>query len=121
MGIYKGKIKGIIGTCQSAEGTLSEGPIYFLKPTDHFKKWNEISIRTRVMRWMQDPLLDKFIKKEVILEGEIIETKDTISIDYTGVNYQDQYFPVHTENFKQTLDCKNLEDPIVKFLKKDKK
>jgi len=35
--------------------------------------------------WENDPVLHKFIDKKVLILGEIIETKSTITVDYEFV------------------------------------
>lgn len=83
MGIKKGRIEGILTAKIEGKGTLSEGPSYWIKPTDEYsKKWDEILIRKQTMRWMDDPKLHPLIDKKVWVEGEIIETKSTITMEY---------------------------------------
>jgi hypothetical protein len=33
--------------------------------------------------WEKDPNLDKFLDKEVLITGDIVETKSTITVDYS--------------------------------------
>jgi len=35
--------------------------------------------------WEKDPELHKFLNKKVLIIGEIIETKSTITVDYSKV------------------------------------
>ena len=79
----------IIGTLivkREGEGTLSEGNDYYLKPLDDYKKrWDEIFVRKQTELWEDDPNLHKFINKQIKIYGEIIETKSTITIDYSRI------------------------------------
>jgi len=86
MGIKKGKIKGTLIAKLEAIGTRSEGYSYWIKPSDDYsKKWDEIIIRKKTMRWMDDPELHPFIGRKVWVEGEIIETKSTITMKYEKI------------------------------------
>ncbi len=83
MGIIRREIKGILISKLQAIGTKSQGPSYFLQPIDDYAdRWNEILIRKKTHLWQVDPELDKFVGKKVIIFGEIIETKKTITVDY---------------------------------------
>ena len=72
MGIYNGSITGKLVSRQDCVGSLSKGPVYYLIPTDEYKKWGEIPIRKRILRWMKEPVLHELI-------GEIVKslTKST--------------------------------------------
>ena len=83
MGIKKGIITGILSSKAENIGTRSAGPSYWIKPTDDYgKRWNEILVRKKTLPWQIDPQLNKFIGKIVKLFGEIIETKNTITMEY---------------------------------------
>ena len=87
MGMKKGTIRGKLFTKLEAKGSMSEGPSYWLKPTDEYgEKWEEILIRKKTMLWQDDPALHPFVAKQVSVEGEIIETKDTITMDYDKIS-----------------------------------
>ena len=81
-GILYAKIAGI--------GTLSEGPKYFIKPLDDYaNRWSEILVRKKTHLWEKDRILHNFIDKKVLIFGEIIETKSTITVDYEFVRILD--------------------------------
>ena len=81
-----GEIRGILFAVIEGKGTRSEGPKYFIKPLDDYKnRWSEILVRKKTHMWENDPELHKFLDKEVLINGEIIETKSTITIDYSNV------------------------------------
>jgi len=81
-----GEIRGILFTVIEGKGSRSEGPKYFIKPLDDYKKrWSEILVRKKTHMWENDPELHKFLDKEVLITGEIIETKSTITIDYSNL------------------------------------
>ncbi len=62
--------------------TMSEGPKYYILPIDDYKeRWAEILVRKSVQLWQEDPLLHGLIDKMVVIRGEIIETKSTITVD----------------------------------------
>ena len=80
------EIKGLLIVKIVAKGTRSEGPEYWLQPSDDYKeRWDEILVRKEVMLWQNDPVLHGFIGKKVLILGEVIETKNTITIDYKEV------------------------------------
>ncbi|MFX1364738.1 MAG: hypothetical protein ACFFCE_13210 [Promethearchaeota archaeon] len=80
------EIKGILFVRIERKGTRSEGPEYFIKPIDDYKKrWSEVIVRKRTHLWENDPKLHKFLNKNVMISGDIIETKNTITIDYLKV------------------------------------
>ena len=82
----KGKIVGILVEKLVGEGTLSAGPEYYLQPLDEYKaRWEEILVRKKTNMWQKDPALHKFIDKKVEIIGEVIETINTITIDYVEV------------------------------------
>ena len=63
-------------------GTKSEGPEYWIHPIDEYKeRWDVILVRKTVHMWQDDPLLHGLIDKMVVIRGEIIETKSTITVD----------------------------------------
>ena len=81
-----GEIRGILFAVIEGKGTRSEGPKYFIKPLDDYKnRWSEILVRKKTHMWENDPELHKFLDNEVLINGEIIETKSTITIDYSNV------------------------------------
>ncbi len=80
------EISGILSAETVANGTKSEGPRYYIQPLDDYaNRWSKILVRKQVMLWQNDPVLHKFIGKKVIIHGEIIETKSTITVDYKFV------------------------------------
>jgi hypothetical protein len=84
------EITGILYTKTAGVGTLSEGPKYFIKPLDDYaNRWSEIIVRKKTHLWENDPVLHKFIDKKVLILGEIIETKSTITVDYEFVRILD--------------------------------
>jgi hypothetical protein len=84
------EITGILYAKTAGVGTLSEGPTYFIKPLDDYaNRWPEILVRKKTHLWENDPVLHKFIDKKVLILGEIIETKSTITVDYEFVRVLD--------------------------------
>ena len=80
------EIRGILFAITKGKGTKSEGPEYFIKPTDDYKnRWSEILVRKKTHRWEKDLELHEFLDKKVLIIGEIIETKSTITVDYSEV------------------------------------
>jgi hypothetical protein len=80
------ELRGILFAIIEGKGTRSEGPTYFIKPLDEYKnRWSKILVRIKTHLWERDPELHKFLDKKVILIGDIIETKSTITIDYKKV------------------------------------
>ena len=80
------EITGILYAKTAGVGTLSEGPTYFIKPLDDYaNRWSKILVRKKTHLWENDPVLHKFIDKKVLILGEIIETKSTITVDYEFV------------------------------------
>lgn len=80
------EIRGIIFAIIKGKGTRSEGPEYFIKPLDDYRKrWSEVLVRKKTHMWEKDPELDKFLDKKVLINGDIIETKSTITVDYTKI------------------------------------
>ena len=118
MGIYQGEITGKLTSYQSGVGTLSEGPVYVICPTDKYEKWGEITIWTKVMRWMKDPVLHELIGEEITVQGEITETKDTITIEYTGVIYKGKLIPAHQESGKVVLSPAEVDEHLKELLEK---
>jgi hypothetical protein len=81
-----GEIRGILFAIIERKGSRSEGPIYFIKPVDEYKnRWNEVLVRKKTHIWEKDPELHRFLDKKVIVTGDIIETKNTITVDYFHV------------------------------------
>ena len=80
------EIRGTLFAIIKGKGTKSEGPEYFIKPLDDYKdRWSEILVRKKTHMWEKDPELHKFLNKKVLIIGEIIETKSTITVDYSKV------------------------------------
>jgi hypothetical protein len=80
------KITGILSAKIVGVGTKSEGPKYYIKPLDDYaNRWSEILVRKQAHLWQNDPILHKYIDKKVVILGEIIETKSTITVDYEFV------------------------------------
>ncbi len=80
------EIKGILRAKIVGIGTRSEGPKYFINPLDDYaNRWSEILVRKKTHLWENDPVLHKVIDKKVLILGEIIETKSTITVDYEFV------------------------------------
>lgn len=117
MGIYQGEITGKLISRLSGLGTKSEGPEYFIVPTDKYEKWGEILIWTNVMMWMKDPVLHELIGEEVTLQGEITETKDTITFQYTGVIYKGELIPAHQLDEPELTSPEELESRLKELTK----
>jgi len=84
------EITGILYAKTAGVGTLSEGPKYFIEPLDDYaNRWSEILVRKKGHLWENDPTLHKFLDKKVLILGEIIETKSTITVDYEFVRVLD--------------------------------
>jgi len=80
------EIRGILFAIIKGKGTISEGPQYFIKPIDDYKnRWSEILVRKKTHMWEKDPELHEFLDKKVLITGDIIETKSTITVDYLKV------------------------------------
>jgi len=80
------EIRGTLFAIIKGKGTKSEGPEYFIKPLDDYKdRWSEILVRKKTHMWEKDPELHKFLNKKVLIIGEIIETKSTITVDYSKI------------------------------------
>ncbi len=76
------EIRGKLIAKIKGKGTKSEGPQYWIQPIDDYKnRWNEVLVRKTVHMWQNDPLLHDLIDKMVVIFGEIIETKSTITVD----------------------------------------
>ena len=80
------EIRGTLFAIIKGKGTRSEGPEYFIRPIDDYKnRWSEILVRKKTHLWEIDPELHEFLDKKVLILGEIIETKSTITVDYSKV------------------------------------
>ncbi len=80
------EIKGILFAIIKGKGTRSEGPEYFIKPIDDYKiRWSKILVRKKTHMWESDPELHKYLDKKVAIIGDIIETKSTITVDYSKI------------------------------------
>lgn len=78
------EIRGTLFAIIKGKGTKSEGPEYFIKPLDDYKdRWSEILVRKKTHLWEINPELHEFLDKKVLILGEIIETKSTITVDYS--------------------------------------
>lgn len=85
------EIRGKLITKTVGEGSLSEGPEYWIHPIDEYKeRWDEVLVRKTVHMWQDDPLFHGLIDKMVVIHGEIIETRSTITMD-----------PVEAEEIKE--------------------
>jgi len=84
------EITGILSAEIVGVGTLSEGPKYYLQPLDDYaNRWSKILVRKKSHLWENDPVLHKYINKKVLILGDIIETKSTITVDYEFVEVLD--------------------------------
>ncbi|MHA1518582.1 MAG: hypothetical protein ACTSVZ_05990 [Promethearchaeota archaeon] len=115
MGVRKGTISGKLISRLSAIGTLSEGPIYFILPTGEYSKWKEIPVRKKVMRWMKDRILHDLVGEIISINGEIIETKDTITIDYDEVVHNGKVIPALKQNSKVVLSPEEVDAGFMKL------
>ncbi|MFX1478993.1 MAG: hypothetical protein ACFFCI_12750 [Promethearchaeota archaeon] len=80
------EIRGTLFAVIKGKGTRSEGPEYFIKPIDDYKnRWSEVLVRKKTHMWENDPELHKFLNQKVLIIGYIIETKHTITVDYSEV------------------------------------
>ena len=80
------EIRGILFSVIVGKGSRSEGPKYYIRPIDEYKnRWSEILVRKKTKSWENDPELHKFLEKPVLILGEIIETKSSITVDYVEV------------------------------------
>ncbi|MHA1199264.1 MAG: hypothetical protein ACTSQF_07955 [Candidatus Heimdallarchaeaceae archaeon] len=85
----KGTITGILKGKMERVGTRSEGPEYYIQPTDDYKeRWDIIHVRKQTHRWEEDPNLHNLVDKEVEILADIIETRTSISIDYFEIKEQ---------------------------------
>jgi hypothetical protein len=120
LGIRKGTITGTLISRLSAVGTKSEGPIYFICPIGEYTRWKEISVGTKVMRWMKDPILHDLIGEIISINGEIIETKDTITIDYDEVVHNGKVIPALPQDNIEVLTPEEFDDRLKKIIKTGK-
>jgi hypothetical protein len=82
----KGTIFGHLSMEMERVGTRSEGPEYYIQPTDEYKeKWEIIHVRKQTQSWEEDSNLHSLVNKEVEILADIIETRTSISIDYIEV------------------------------------
>ena len=80
------EIRGVLFAEVVGKGSRSEGPKYYIRPIDEYKnRWSEIPVRKKTKSWENDPELHKFLEKQVLIIGEIIETKSSITVDYIKV------------------------------------
>lgn len=107
LGIRKGEITGKLISRLEGVGSRSEGPIYFIIPSEGYPEWNEIPVRKRVMPWMKDLVLHDLIGEIITIKGEITETKDTISIDYEEVIHNGEV--LRPKNWKKVLNPKDVD------------
>ena len=81
-----GEIRGVLFAIIGGKGSRSEGPKYYIRPLDEYKnRWSEILVRKKTKSWENDPELHKFLEKPVLISGEIVETKSSITVDYIEV------------------------------------
>jgi len=84
------EITGILSAKIARVGTKSEGPEYYINPLDDYaNRWSEILVWKKTHLWENDPVLHKCIDKKMLIFGEIIETKSTITVDYEFVEVLD--------------------------------
>ena len=82
----KGTITGNLSMKMKRVGTRSEGPEYYIEPTDEYReRWEEILVWKQTNRWQEDPKLQGLLGKEVELLADIIETRTSITIEYFEV------------------------------------
>ena len=68
----KDDITGILIAKVIGEGSMSEGPEYWIQPIDAYKnRWDEILVRKKTMMWQQDPNLHRFIGILRRIKGKI--------------------------------------------------
>ena len=80
------EIRGVLFSVIVGKGSRSEGPKYYIRPIDEYKnRWSEVLVRKKTKSWESDPELHNFLEKPVLILGEIIETKSSITVDYTEV------------------------------------
>ncbi len=80
------EIRGVLFTVIVGKDSRSEGPKYYIRPIGEYKnRWSEILVRKKTKSWENDPELHKFLEKPVLILGEIIETKSSITVDYSEV------------------------------------
>ena len=81
-----GEIKGVLFAVIAGKGSRSESPKYYIRPLDeHKNRWSVILVRKKTKSWENVPELHKHLEKPVLIRGEIIETKSTITVDYIEV------------------------------------
>jgi len=119
LGVIKGIITGKLISRLSAIGTKSEGPIYFILPTGEYSKWKEILVRKKEMRWMKDPILHDLVGEIISIKGEIIETKDSITIDYDEVIHNGIAIPALPQNNKKELSLEEVDKILLDFSEKN--
>jgi hypothetical protein len=82
----KGTITGHLTMQSERVGSLSEGPEYYIEPTDEYSnRWDRIHVRKQTHRWEEDPNLHSLVNKKVEIIADIIETRTSITIDYIEV------------------------------------
>ncbi|TET74297.1 MAG: hypothetical protein E3J43_10065 [Candidatus Heimdallarchaeota archaeon] len=82
----KGTITGHLSVEIERVGTRSEGPEYYIKPTDDYRdRWEIIHVRKQTHRWEEDSNLQNCMNKEVEILADIIETRTSITLDYFEV------------------------------------
>lgn len=62
-----GKFEGYLFSKLHLIGSKSEGPSYFLQQWSY----NEIPVVKKTMLWEEDPVLHKYLAKEVMIEGKL--------------------------------------------------
>jgi hypothetical protein len=71
------KFEGFLFSKLHLIGSRSEGPIYNLQHWDY----SEIKIKKKTNLWEEDPELQKFLGKKVVIEGE----KESDEITYSKI------------------------------------
>ena len=82
----KGTITGKLVIEIKGKGSRSEGPVYWIIPSDEYKdRWEQIIVRKEGLLWQEDPNLHGLVDQEVEIYGDIIETRTSITMDYIEV------------------------------------
>ncbi|MHA1987566.1 MAG: hypothetical protein ACW98D_13085 [Promethearchaeota archaeon] len=80
------EIRGVLFSVIVGKGSRSEGPKYYIRPIDEYKnRWSEILVRKKTKSWENDPELHILLEKPVLILGQVIETKSSITVDYLEV------------------------------------
>lgn len=77
-----GFIEGKLITKKRGVGSKSEGVVYYILPIDQYsERWEEILVRKKTHLWQNDMQLHPFVGKVVKIKGDIIETRNSITVD----------------------------------------